>query len=72
MDIAAVLKELYQERDLLDQAILSLERAQVRDHRRRGRPPKWLTNLRGEVEAASAAPANPSTVRKKRKPAPQV
>ena len=48
MDITAILKELYQERELLDQAIVTLERAQASTYRRRGRPPKWLERARSE------------------------
>ena len=49
MDVTAILKELYRERDLLDQAISTLERAEAGTYRRRGRPPKWLTRVRQET-----------------------
>ena len=41
MDVDAVLKALYQERELLSQAIVSMENL-VRGKKRRGRPPRWL------------------------------
>ena len=41
MDVDAMLKALYQERELLSQAIVSLENL-VRGKKRRGRPPRWL------------------------------
>lgn len=59
MDITAILKELYQERELLDQAIVTLERAQVSTYRRRGRPPKWLERARSEKQDSPAAGTGP-------------
>ncbi len=41
MDVDAMLKALYQERELLSQVIVSLENL-VRGKKRRGRPPRWL------------------------------
>ena len=52
MDISATIKALYEERDLLNHAIAALERANASNYRKRGRPPKWLT----QVRAASPAP----------------
>jgi hypothetical protein len=46
MDLAKVLVELRAELDNLDAAILSLERLKQEGHRRRGRPPKLLAELR--------------------------
>jgi hypothetical protein len=42
MDIGKVLAQLHQELANLNAAILSLERLQQRNSRRRGRPPAWL------------------------------
>ena len=41
MDVDRMLKALYQERELLSRAIVSLENL-VRGKKRRGRPPRWL------------------------------
>ncbi|MGP8246301.1 MAG: hypothetical protein ACLQVN_17495 [Bryobacteraceae bacterium] len=46
MDLAKVLVELRAELDNLDAAILSLEQLKQEGHRRRGRPPKLLAELR--------------------------
>ena len=42
MDVHAVLKALHQERELLDQAIVTLEILARGKGKRRGRPPRWL------------------------------
>jgi hypothetical protein len=42
MDILKVLGELQQERDQIDETILSLERLSLRNGNRRGRPPAWV------------------------------
>jgi hypothetical protein len=42
MDVGRILTELRQERDQIDEAIVSLERLILGRGRRRGRPPKWL------------------------------
>ena len=47
MDITKMVAELREERDLIEQAIFTLERIARGSVKRRGRPPKWL---------ASAAP----------------
>jgi hypothetical protein len=50
VDIHKILEELRQERDQLDEAILSLERVAVGGAKRRGRPPAWM------AQAKSAEP----------------
>jgi len=45
MDITKVLEELRRELQYLDAAILHLERLQAKAPRRRGRPPKVLSQL---------------------------
>ena len=46
MDVSKILAELRQEREQIDEAILSLERMVAgRGARRRGRPPAWMANL---------------------------
>ena len=42
MDVQKILIELRQERQQIDQSILSLERLARGQGKRRGRPPKWL------------------------------
>jgi hypothetical protein len=46
MDLTKVLEELRRELQHLDSAILTLERLQAKSVRRRGRPPKLLSELR--------------------------
>jgi hypothetical protein len=46
MDIIKMLAELRQERDQLEEAILTLERLARGRGRRRGRPPAWMTELK--------------------------
>ena len=42
MDVGKILSDLRQERDQLEEAILSLERLSLGQGKRRGRPPAWL------------------------------
>jgi hypothetical protein len=51
MDLNKVLAQLHEELENLDAAILSLERLQ-HEGRRRGRPPKALSQLSRTVRAA--------------------
>ena len=46
MDVTKILEELRQEREQLEEAILSLERLASGRGRRRGRPPAWMTELK--------------------------
>jgi len=46
MDIDKTLTELIQERDLLNNAIVVLERIVATRPKRRGRPPAWLHQLK--------------------------
>ncbi len=48
MDVDAVLKTLHQERELLSQAIVTLEILARGKGKRRGRPPRWLREGRPE------------------------
>jgi hypothetical protein len=43
MDVSKILADLRQEREQLEEAILSLERLAMGRGRRRGRPPSWMT-----------------------------
>jgi hypothetical protein len=44
MDITKMLAELHEERDHVDEAILVLSRLARGGAKRRGRPPKWITD----------------------------
>jgi hypothetical protein len=44
MDITKMLTELHEERDHVDEAILVLSRLALGGAKRRGRPPKWMTD----------------------------
>jgi hypothetical protein len=46
MDVIKMLAELRQEREHLEEAILTLERLARGQGRRRGRPPAWMTDLK--------------------------
>jgi hypothetical protein len=54
MDVTKILADLRQERDQLEEAILSLERLALGRGRRRGRPPAWMTiaKKRGRPEGS--------------------
>jgi hypothetical protein len=45
MDVSKILAELREERQQIEEAILSLERLARGRGRRRGRPPAWLAEL---------------------------
>jgi hypothetical protein len=51
MDVAKILDELRQERDHLEEAILSLERLDRHGGKRRGRPPSWLVEAKKRPSA---------------------
>jgi hypothetical protein len=59
MDALKMLAELRQERDQLEEAILVLERLASGGHKRRGRPPAWMSAHR---------PGPTDTTQRKRKP----
>jgi hypothetical protein len=46
MDITKMLEELRTERERVEQAILVLERIGRGQGKRRGRPPKWMTQVK--------------------------
>ena len=46
MDVQNILRDRYEERERLDQAIAAMERLGATGQRRRGRPPKWLVEAR--------------------------
>ena len=45
MDVSKILAELREERQQIEEAILSLERLAQGRGRRRGRPPAWMSEL---------------------------
>ena len=53
MDVNKMLSELREEREHIDEVILSLERLARGQGKRRGRPPAWL---KGPVEESDPAP----------------
>lgn len=56
MNYSEILDELRTERDMVDQAIAVLERLQVDAPRRRGRPPRWLSDRKKEAGSVKAVP----------------
>jgi hypothetical protein len=51
MDLAAIVKELTEEREILDRTIASLERIALHRGKRRGRPPAWMTMLETDTKS---------------------
>ena len=52
MDVREILRALYQEREVVSVAILTLEKvAAVREKPRRGRPPKWKVEAIKSLQA---------------------
>jgi hypothetical protein len=49
MDVAKILVELRQEREQIEEAILSLERLARGRGRRRGRPPSWMAEITAKL-----------------------
>lgn len=46
MDVTKILADLRQEREQLEEAILSLERLAIGRGKRRGRPPSWMSETK--------------------------
>ena len=46
MDVTKMLADLRQEREAIEEAILTLERLAQGRGKRRGRPPAWMTELK--------------------------
>jgi hypothetical protein len=61
MEIHKILAELKEERDQLNEAILSLERLITGQGKRRGRPPLWLTNATVLPPKATDGPMPPGS-----------
>ncbi len=50
MDVTKILAELRQEREQIEEAIISLERLAQGRGKRRGRPPAWLAEARKRTQ----------------------
>ncbi len=67
MDVAKILDDLRQEREQLEEAILSLERLALGRGKRRGRPPAWMSEIKrrgrppGSKNKTSAVSKQPVT-----------
>ena len=60
MDVIKMLEELRNEREAIEEAIVTLERLAHGRGRRRGRPPAWLAELK-KSEKGKAGPAAAKT-----------
>jgi hypothetical protein len=58
MDVGKILSDLRQERDQLEEAILSLERLARGQGKRRGRPPAWLAEAQQVVKRRGRPPGS--------------
>jgi len=63
MDVAKILAELRQEREQIEEAIISLERLARSRGKRRGRPPAWLAVARKRGRPVGSKNRNPSLVK---------
>jgi len=61
MDVAKILAELRQEREQIEEAILSLERLARGRGRRRGRPPSWMTEITAKRRGRPPGSKNKTT-----------
>ena len=64
MDINKILEDLRQEREQLEEAILSLERLAA-GGKRRGRPPAWIAAVRQQKEPVKPVVAKTKKPRRK-------
>ncbi len=63
MDVAKMLADLKDEREQIEEAILTLERLAQGRGKRRGRPPLWLLEARKRNPEVAAAPSNGAPVK---------
>ncbi|MGO4881913.1 MAG: hypothetical protein ACLP59_13960 [Bryobacteraceae bacterium] len=61
MDVAKILAELRQEREQIEEAILSLERLARGRGRRRGRPPSWMAEITAKRRGRPPGSKNKNT-----------
>jgi hypothetical protein len=59
MDVSKILAELRLERDQIDEAILSLELLAASRGKRRGRPPKWMSEAKKRIRIQSKKAEGP-------------
>ena len=59
MEIEHILAELRAERAQIEAAILALEKLSMASFKRRGRPPKWLADLKAGGAARNAPDRKP-------------
>lgn len=69
MDVTRMLADLKEEREQIEEAILTLERLAQGRGKRRGRPPLWLVEARKRNPDGVPAPAQPVKVAAKSKSA---
>jgi hypothetical protein len=62
-----MLSDLRSERSQIEEAILVLERLATGQGKRRGRPPKWLSQVRDEQESRTKAPKKRTVTSETRK-----
>jgi hypothetical protein len=67
MDILKMLSDLRTERSQIEEAILAIERLSTGQGKRRGRPPKWMSQVRDEQECRTKAPKKRTVSSKTRK-----
>ncbi len=62
MDVLKMLADLRQERQQIEEAIMTLERLAAGRGRRRGRPPAWMTTMkrRGRPPGSKNKPKEPA------------
>jgi hypothetical protein len=63
MDVAKILVELRQEREQIEEAILSLERLARGRGRRRGRPPSWMAEITAKRRGRPPGSKNKNTAK---------
>ena len=60
MDVSKILSELRVEREQIEEAILSLERLATSRGRRRGRPPKWMSEAKKRIRVQAKKAVGPA------------
>ena len=60
MDVSKILAELRLEREQIEEAILSLERLADSRGRKRGRPPKWMSEARKRIRRQTKRAESPT------------
>jgi hypothetical protein len=63
MDVVKMLADLRQEREQIEEAIISLERLAQGRGKRRGRPPSWLVEAKKRGRPLVSTKRNPGLVR---------